>query len=134
MTTGCNSNSTSHNSASTTQPLDKKVFTVIQWKDSVIDLGKIRMGDTVAFHFRFQNIGKEPLLIKEVITSCSCTSVNQVSQAIPPGGEGKIHAVFDTRKSIVGFVKKGLMVTANTSPAQKQLFYSAEVTGHKKLE
>ncbi len=133
MVTGCNSNSTSNNSAPTTQPLDKKVFTVIQWKDSVIDLGKIPMGDTVAFHFRFRNIGKEPLLIKEVVTSCSCTSAEQVNQVIPPGGEGKIHAVFDTRKSIVGFVKKGLMVKANTLPAQKQLLYSAEVTGHKKI-
>ncbi len=133
LVTGCHSNSTSLNSASNTQPIDKKVFTAIQWKDSVIHLGNITMGDTVSFHFRFQNIGKEPLLIKEVITSCSCTHVDEVSQAIPPGGEGKIHAVFDTRKSIVGFVKKGILVTTNTQPAQKQLLYTAEVTGHKKI-
>ncbi len=109
----------------------KQDFTRITWVDSVINLGKMKMGDTILFRFRFKNTGKLPLVIKTAETSCSCTRVYPVTEAIPPGGEAEIKAVFDTRKSIVGFVRKGILITSNTLPGKKELWYGGEITGHK---
>lgn len=110
-----------------------KEIASIAWIDSVISLGEIKMGDTVSFRFRFKNTGTKPLIISLVETSCSCTVANYTGGAIPPNGVSEIHAMFDTRKSIVGFVRKTILVTANTLPANKQLLYSAEITGHKQI-
>ena len=111
---------------------DKKAdFTRIDWSDSLIDLGKIKMGDTIVVHFRFTNIGRKPLFIKEIETSCSCTSVSIPDSAYAPGTIGEIRAVLDTKKSVVGFISKAIRVVSNTDPEQKILRYKAEITGHK---
>ncbi len=105
----------------------------ISWKDSVINFGKRKMGDTVVLHFRFKNTGKIPLVIKKAETRCSCTNVYAVVEAVPPGAEAEIKAVFDTRKSIVGFVRKTILITTNTFPEKKELLYGGEITGHKTI-
>lgn len=91
------------------------------------------MGDTISLRFRFKNTGTVPLVIKSAETSCSCTFVYPVTGAIPPGAGGEIRAMFDTRKSIVGFVRKTILVGSNTVPAQKVLLYGGEITGHKAI-
>lgn len=106
----------------------------VTWIDTALNLGKISMGDTVVFRFRFKNTGKIPLIIQKVETGCSCTIATTKTGAIPPGGESFIRAMFDTRKSIVGFVGKAILVTSNTLPAKRVLFYGAEITGHKLLK
>lgn len=109
----------------------KADFTKIDWSDTLIDLGKIKMGDTVEFKFRFTNIGRKPLLIKSVETSCSCTVASIPDSAYVPGAIGEIRAVLDTKKSIVGFITKGIKVVSNTNPDQRILRYRAEITGHR---
>ncbi|MEK7199992.1 MAG: DUF1573 domain-containing protein [Bacteroidota bacterium] len=106
----------------------------VTWMDTALNLGKINMGDTVVIRFRFKNTGKVPLIIQKVETGCSCTIATTKTGAIPPGGESFIRVMFDTRKSIVGFVGKAILVTSNTLPAKRVLFYGAEITGHKLLK
>ena len=127
----CNENLPSAAKVSGESEIGKKALSSIKWMDSVIDLGKVKMGDTAVFRFRFSNTGNHPLIIEKTETSCSCTHILQTPSVIPPGGSGEIVAVYDTRKSIVGFIHKALLVATNTVPAKRQLLYSAEVTGHK---
>lgn len=108
-------------------------ISAITWLDSVINFGKMNMGDTISLRFRFKNTGTVPLVIKTAETSCSCTIVYPVASAIPPGAVGEIRAMFDTRKSIVGFVRKTILVGTNTVPSQKVLLYGGEITGHKAI-
>ena len=128
---GCNENPDSSATLSGETKKEFSSITTIKWIDSIIDIGKVKMGDTAIFRFRFTNTGNHPLIIEKSETSCSCTRVIQTVSAIPPGGSGEIVAIYDTRKSIVGFIHKSLLVTSNTVPVKKQLLYSAEVTGHK---
>ena len=109
----------------------KENIAAISWTDSVINLGTMKMGDTVEFRFRFKNIGKVPLVIGSVETGCSCTKIYPVPKAIAPGAAGEIRALFDTRKSIIGFARKVIYVSTNTLPAKKELIYGGEITGHK---
>lgn len=130
---GCSGSSNRIDPYTSQQTKDSPVLTSVQWMDSLLDLGKIPMGDTVMIRFRFRNTGSEPLFVKNCLSSCSCTRIIDAQNAIPPGAIGEISAVYDTRKSIVGAVYKGLQVTMNTLPASRILRYKAEVTGHKNL-
>ena len=52
------------------------------------DLGDVAMSPTgISTSFTIQNKGDGPLAIKEIVLSCSCMEVEQIADAIPPGGE-----------------------------------------------
>ncbi len=108
--------------------------TTILWIDSVINLGKVKMGDTVDFAFRFKNSGNYALIINNVESSCSCTTIEMPNKIIAQNDSGNIKAVFETQKSITGFVQKSLVITSNAIPHKKRLIYFMEITGHKKLQ
>ncbi|MDE3251251.1 MAG: DUF1573 domain-containing protein [Bacteroidota bacterium] len=130
---GCRNGAIEKVPPSTVKNNDNQPVTSIKWIDSLVDLGKIPMGDTVLIRFQFINTGNQPVLVTKCISSCSCTRVIPLQEAIAPGAKGTILAVYDTRKSIVGTVYKGLLVTMNTNPPNRLLRYKAEVTGHKTL-
>ncbi len=121
-------------------PIDQKkqnesnsnLTTSIFWVDSIKNLGKVKMGDTIAFSFKFKNKGDNLLIINNIESSCSCTSIDMANKIIPKNDSGTINAVFDTRKSITGFVRKSIEITSNTVPHKKRLIYFMEITGHKK--
>lgn len=105
--------------------------TSVQWKDTSLDLGTIPMGDSVVFYFRFTNTGTAPLILQDIAAGCSCTTAHDSGTAIAPGMTDSIKAVFDTRKSVTGFISKTLLVKGNLATGNKVLRYRAMITGHK---
>lgn len=105
--------------------------TTVQWLDSSLDLGKIPMGDSAVFYFRFTNTGSSPLILQNPYTGCSCTAASYTGTAIAPGMTDSIKAVFDTRKSVTGFISKTIQVRGNMVPGRKVLRYRAVITGHR---
>lgn len=65
--------------------------------DTTFDFGNIKDGDNVQHIFRFKNTGKGPLSISKVEASCGCTTPDWTKEVIPPGGEGKVTATFDSK-------------------------------------
>ncbi len=66
-----------------------------------------------AFHkYVFTNTGSVPLIIKECLKGCGCTSVDWTKEAILPGKKGFVKATFNTQ--IVGHFNKGVDVYTNT--------------------
>jgi hypothetical protein len=107
---------------------DSSKFTTIQWLDSMSrDLGKEQEGKKVEILYRFKNTGKHNLILKDVTPSCGCTTPEWPKQAIPPGEEGMIKAVFDS-KGRVGPQHKDIQVMANTRPeSSMRLTFSVEI-------
>jgi len=106
--------------------------TRIQWLDSIVDFGEVVYGNKVTIRFRYRNTGNKPLIFSEVQPSCDCTVTDYNKQYVLPGSDGTITAVFDTKKGIIGYVRKSIMVIANTKPANSYyLTYTGIVTGHK---
>ncbi len=68
-----------------------------QFVDSVFEFGNIKDGDVVQHTFRFKNTGEGPLTIAKVAASCGCTTPEWTEDVIPPGGEGKVVATFDSK-------------------------------------
>jgi hypothetical protein len=63
---------------------------IIQFKESTFDFGDISQGDSVQHVFEFKNTGTTPLIISEVITTCSCTAPKFTKEAVMPGKSGEI--------------------------------------------
>lgn len=61
------------------------------WKETSHDFGLIDEADgTVSYDFEFTNTGDQPLVIKQVITGCGCTSAKWSKKPYAPGAKGTI--------------------------------------------
>ena len=65
--------------------------------DTLVDIGTLRSGEVIKYDARLRNAGSEPLVIKNISTSCGCTSVEYGKQPIAPGAEGSFSFRFDSR-------------------------------------
>ncbi len=92
----------------------------VEWLNRQADFGKIPFGVPVTREFKVKNISRENLIILQVRTTCSCTSVMWSQEPIPPGQTGAIIATFDAQRE--GDFYKVLAVSTNFDPAQSVPF------------
>lgn len=59
------------------------------------DLGRVRYGDVASHQFRILNIGKQPLEILKISTSCGCTTTQMKKRVIAPGEQDKLTVFFN---------------------------------------
>ena len=87
---------------------------VFQVANTTIDLGKIPGSTPNDVEFKFTNVGKTDLLIRQVKSSCGCTAVQQGPQneGIKPGQSSSIKATFNSG-SYNGKVTKAIYVYTN---------------------
>lgn len=103
-------------------------YTTIEWVDSLVNFGTIKMGEKARVHFRFKNTGENPLYLVDVQAGCGCTVVDYTRGAIPPKREGVVTAEFDSNRSDVGDIRKSITVHTNTKGnTTHQLVFTGEV-------
>ncbi|MFQ3676025.1 MAG: DUF1573 domain-containing protein [Endomicrobiia bacterium] len=102
------------------------VTTSIEFVKTHHNFGKIKAGEKLSYTYIFKNIGKNPLLLKNVVASCGCTVPHWDKHPISPGEKGKIEVIFDSsgRK---GKQHKSITVTANTVPSVMELTFETEI-------
>jgi hypothetical protein len=62
----------------------------------VHDFGRIKEdGGKVNYNFKFKNTGKQPIIIKNVQSSCGCTTPDWTKTPVLPGKEGFVSAEYD---------------------------------------
>ncbi|MEE9440018.1 MAG: DUF1573 domain-containing protein [Saprospiraceae bacterium] len=91
-----------------------------------IDLGTLIHGDKKALEFHFTNTGDTDLLI-EVVTACKCTDLEWPVEAIKPGEQGVISAIFDTADQHLGEVIKTVDIIANTKLIVTEARFKANI-------
>ena len=107
--------------------LDTNQYTMIKWKDTLLNFGTVKEGDTVRLRFTFLNAGNKLLFINQVRPSCGCTIVDFPEAPIKPGTDGNIVAIFST-KWHPGIQKKSILVKANTKDkVNHKLIFSGRV-------
>lgn len=104
--------------------------TLITFKETTFDYGKVKDGDLVKHEYKFTNTGKEPLIISDAKGSCGCTVPTWPKDPIAPGASATIHVEFNS-KGKLGPQSKKVTLTANTNPAQTYLTIKGEVTPAK---
>jgi hypothetical protein len=81
----------------------------ITWQDSLhYDFGDLRQNVPARHDFVFCNHTNTNLEIDVVRTTCSCTDSEWTMAPIPPGGEGHIIAIYDSR--LKGYFNKKIKV------------------------
>lgn len=83
----------------------------IKFESEVIDYGVIQQDANGNREFKFTNVGKEPLMIQSVNSSCGCLVATWPKEPIAPGKSGVIKAHYDTKR--VGKFEKTLTVQSN---------------------
>jgi hypothetical protein len=98
----------------------------IKFEETDFDFGLIKEGSEVMHEFKFTNVGKEVLLIRDARSSCGCTVPEWPEDPIPPGGTGSIKVRFDSSNR-KGTVDKEVNIIANTNPFMTNLYITGKV-------
>lgn len=87
--------------------------TVIEIERDSVHLDTVNYDEGEEVYFKLKNTGTHPLLVKDIITSCGCTTPEWDKRPVPPGKEKEIHIRFKPN-SLGRFVKE-IKVICNTS-------------------
>ncbi len=90
-----------------------------------VDFGTLKVGDVKVVTISFTNIGKKPLILDDVISSCDCTTVDWSKQPIMPGKKGTIKATYTAKHT--GVISKRLTVLSNANTDRVILQLKGEV-------
>jgi len=100
------------------QPKDPNA-PAFEFVTEVIDYGKIVLNADGLRTFKFKNIGKSPLVITDVKSSCGCTVPKKPSEPILPGESGEIEVQYATNRP--GGFSKTVTVYSNANENVKTL-------------
>ncbi|WP_299048675.1 DUF1573 domain-containing protein [uncultured Polaribacter sp.] len=88
-----------------------------KFEKEIIDYGKIAKGDNGERIFIFTNTGNQPLIIKNIQSSCGCTVPKKPEQPIMPGEKGEIKVSYDTTR--IGGFSKAITIFSNAKNSRK---------------
>ncbi|HCE56196.1 MAG TPA: hypothetical protein DER05_14850, partial [Lutibacter sp.] len=71
---------------------------VFEFVTEVIDYGKIALNADGVRTFKFKNVGKSPLVINDIKSSCGCTVPKKPEGPIMPGDSGEIEVKYATNR------------------------------------
>jgi hypothetical protein len=95
--------------------------------NSVVDAGKVLLGEVVHAKFNVKNIGEYPLILAEVKGSCTCTVADYPKDPIAPGESATITADVKTDRAMPGTLTKDVRIVANTEPSITSVMIKATV-------
>ena len=93
-----------------------QVGEVVEFDKTVHDFGDVSIGDgPLTCTFTVKNIGKEPIAIYEVVTSCGCTDASWTREPLQPGKTGTISGTYKNEDGPVPFDKTLTVYIAGVS-------------------
>ena len=93
-----------------------QVIEVVEFDKTVHDFGDISVNDgPQTCTFTVKNVGKEPIAIYEVVTSCGCTDASWTREPLQPGKTGTISATYKNEDGPVPFDKTLTVYIAGVS-------------------
>lgn len=93
-----------------------EVIGTVEFDKTVHDFGDISVNDgPQTCTFTVKNVGKEPIAIYEVVTSCGCTDASWTREPLQPGKTGTISATYKNEDGPVPFDKTLTVYIAGVS-------------------
>jgi hypothetical protein len=99
---------------------------IIKFETTEHDFGDIMEGEKVSYSFKFNNVGKDNLVITSVSTTCGCTVTDFPKDPLKPGESGTIEVTFNS-SGRSGKQVKVITVATNANPSMSQLTIKANV-------
>lgn len=97
----------------------------IEFEKKAVDFGTLKVGDVKVVTITYKNIGKKPLILDDVISSCDCTEVDWSKAPVMPGKTGTIKATYTAKN--VGLISKRITVLSNANTDRVILQLKGEV-------
>lgn len=98
---------------------ENSILTKIRVKENMISLGRFNWQEEQKAQFMIYNVGKKPLVINDVTTSCGCTSVDYPKQPVSPGDSVSLQVTY--KADHPEHFDKTITVYCNTDPSLIQL-------------
>lgn len=100
----------------------------IELVEKVIDMGTLSHDDDKQLlRLSFRNSGDVPLVITEVRTSCSCTTVKYDRKPVMPGESGVLNITVDPKKAPKGNFYRVLQVYSTAVSGVQNITLKAEI-------
>lgn len=100
----------------------------IEFMEKVIDMGTLSHDDDKQLlRLSFRNSGDVPLVITEVRTSCSCTTVKYDRKPVMPGESGVLNITVDPKKAPKGNFYRVLQVHSTAVSGVQNITLKAEI-------
>lgn len=101
---------------------------VIEFSTKVVDLGVVsRDDDKQIVRLAYTNTGDIPLVVTEVRTSCSCTTVQHDRRKVLPAERGVVNITMDPSKAPVGDFYRVLQVYSTATNGVQHITLKAEI-------
>jgi hypothetical protein len=94
--------------------------------DTLVDIGVAREGEIVRYDARVRNTGSEPMVIRDIKTSCGCTTSSFDKQPIAPGATAAFSLQLNTR-GMWGVQHKLVEILTSASPHPLAIALQANV-------
>ena len=107
-----------------------QLLPIINFDKSEIDYGIVPLGSDGVRYFKFKNIGKSALIIKNAVPSCGCTVPRWSTDPIKPNQTSYIEVKYDTNRA--GAFLKTITVETNDITSPHKL-YIRGVVGDKNI-
>ncbi len=100
----------------------------IEFATKVVDLGTLsRDDDKQMIRLQYSNVGDIPLVVTEVRTSCSCTTVQHDRKKVLPGERGVLNITMDPSKAPEGSFYRVLQVYSTATNGTQHITLKAEI-------
>jgi len=99
--------------------------TILTFENEIYNFKEIPSKNEVTTIFQFTNTGDEPLLIKDVKTTCGCTVPEWTKDKIKPNEKGGIKVIYDAKYP--GRFNKTITVFYNGIDSPKKLMIKGQV-------
>lgn len=100
----------------------------IEFQTKVVDLGTLSQDDDKQMlRLTYTNTGDVPLVVTEVRTSCSCTTVRHDRGKVLPGERGVLNITMDPAKAPVGSFYRVLQVYSTAKSGVQHITLKAEI-------
>jgi hypothetical protein len=112
-------------SADKNKTTDSSGLAVFEADTDILNVGDIPYAGEGTYSFKFRNSGRSPLIIRNVVSQCSCLSVEYKKEPIKPGGSGSITLKYDTKKE--GSFYKSMVIFSNAGNSVKKVYLRGRV-------
>ena len=100
----------------------------IEFTEKIIDLGVLAQDDDKQLlRVSFRSTGDVPLVITEVRTSCSCTTIKYNRKPVMPGEESALNITVDPKKAPKGNFYRVLQVYSTAVSGVQNITLKAEI-------
>ncbi len=109
-----------------TAQTENKEIGILQFESELIDYGEITQNENGERFFIIKNVGKAPVTISRVKSSCGCSVATKPTGPILPNETEKIGIKYDTKR--LGRFSKTIVVTSNAENGLVKLRITGNVT------